>query len=378
MKLLTKTKYIQALVLSVLLFGVVAVVRAPHAFAASKTWTGGGSDRKWSTAGNWSPSGAPANGDDIIIGNDSNPADIEIDSSGVSVSSVTWTGGSDKLDATAHGITVTDAVNGTGASGVTYIFGNITLGGDVTWNNTSIGTSSPSSTYSLTLNSHTLTVQNTGSYIMSFDQPIAGSGTVVYDTSQGQGVQLYSPNTYSGQTVINGNDGILTVDLTPSQAFGSSSVTVKSGASLSISLPNGATTFNNAITLEASTNATDSSTWSYISVSCSGDCTSAQLALPNVTLQGNVRMLATGNVVINLAGIQANGYCVEYNDTLGASFQNGPAACDLGDGGATNVPGVPNTGAQPKDIVVLAVVTSILALVVAGYFANRKWHFLSK
>jgi hypothetical protein len=34
---------------------------------ATKTWTGGAGDKAWATAGNWSPSGAPASSDDVIF-----------------------------------------------------------------------------------------------------------------------------------------------------------------------------------------------------------------------------------------------------------------------------------------------------------------------
>ncbi|MCA9348033.1 hypothetical protein KC867_01335 [Candidatus Saccharibacteria bacterium] len=38
-----------------------------QAFAAVKTWTGGGGDTNFSTSGNWSPSGAPVDGDSIDL-----------------------------------------------------------------------------------------------------------------------------------------------------------------------------------------------------------------------------------------------------------------------------------------------------------------------
>src|SRR3979409_12837 len=46
--------------------GPIGLLRAAPAFAATKTWTGA-SSTAWSTSGNWSPSGAPASTDDVVI-----------------------------------------------------------------------------------------------------------------------------------------------------------------------------------------------------------------------------------------------------------------------------------------------------------------------
>ncbi|HZO57467.1 MAG TPA: hypothetical protein VFB63_32445, partial [Bryobacteraceae bacterium] len=50
-------------------FILVALIFAPasSAHAVTRTWTGNGSDNFWSTAANWSPSGAPQNGDDLVF-----------------------------------------------------------------------------------------------------------------------------------------------------------------------------------------------------------------------------------------------------------------------------------------------------------------------
>jgi autotransporter-associated beta strand protein len=46
-----------------------ALLLTSNASAATKTWAVGGVDTNWSTVLNWSPSGAPANGDDAVFGN---------------------------------------------------------------------------------------------------------------------------------------------------------------------------------------------------------------------------------------------------------------------------------------------------------------------
>src|SRR5262249_12352811 len=40
---------------------------APPVHAITRTWTGNGSDNLWSTPANWSPTGAPQNGDDLVF-----------------------------------------------------------------------------------------------------------------------------------------------------------------------------------------------------------------------------------------------------------------------------------------------------------------------
>ncbi len=60
--------FVLALMLSVSSLSMMVI---PHAFAATKTWTGTAGDHKFSTAGNWSPSGAPSNGDTLVFDNTS-------------------------------------------------------------------------------------------------------------------------------------------------------------------------------------------------------------------------------------------------------------------------------------------------------------------
>src|SRR2546429_9847929 len=40
---------------------------ATSAQATTRSWTGNGINNKWSTAGNWSPSGAPQDGDTLVF-----------------------------------------------------------------------------------------------------------------------------------------------------------------------------------------------------------------------------------------------------------------------------------------------------------------------
>ena len=40
-----------------------------NVFGVTKTWNNGGTGINWDTANNWSPSGVPAVGDDVVIPN---------------------------------------------------------------------------------------------------------------------------------------------------------------------------------------------------------------------------------------------------------------------------------------------------------------------
>lgn len=57
----------RSIVVSAFLFGLFTVFNSQEALAATKTWSYGGVNTNWSTAGNWTPSGAPVDGDDIVI-----------------------------------------------------------------------------------------------------------------------------------------------------------------------------------------------------------------------------------------------------------------------------------------------------------------------
>ena len=106
-----RTKFfLSALVLSLSSLGLFI---APHAFAAAKTWTGTAGDHKFNTAGNWSPSGAPSNGDTLDFPNDVTDLAPDNDIVGLSVAGITF--------------------SGAGTSGGFTITGNdLTLTGDIT------------------------------------------------------------------------------------------------------------------------------------------------------------------------------------------------------------------------------------------------------
>ncbi|HSW99111.1 MAG TPA: hypothetical protein VLF71_04685 [Candidatus Saccharimonadales bacterium] len=123
--------FLLALVLSLSSLGVFI---APHAFAATKTWTGTAGDHKFSTAGNWSPSGAPGNGDSLVFDNtsvtDFAPND---DQSSASYALITFQGtGSSSFTLAGNAFTLTGGVANTGTVGYT-INNNVTISGNQTF-----------------------------------------------------------------------------------------------------------------------------------------------------------------------------------------------------------------------------------------------------
>jgi hypothetical protein len=95
---------------------------APRAEAASRTWTGAAGDGQASTAGNWSPSGAPTNTDDIVLDSTS-PSNLTWDAAATNVVA-SWT------QATTYGGTATVATL-YAAQGT---FTNVTVTGNLTVN----------------------------------------------------------------------------------------------------------------------------------------------------------------------------------------------------------------------------------------------------
>ena len=103
----------------------------PYVAAAVKTWTGATSTA-WTDAGNWSPSGAPASGDDVVLN------DVTSDpilSSSVTVASVTINSGGVLTIASSGSVTVTGNV-AIGSGGTFALAGPLTIGGSFTNNGT--------------------------------------------------------------------------------------------------------------------------------------------------------------------------------------------------------------------------------------------------
>src|ERR1700735_3262258 len=87
---------------------------------ATKTWTGAKSNA-WSAPGNWTPTGVPAAGDDVVfgLGSGANTLNLNVDSN--SLNSFTIEGaGTNTLKVNSNALNV-------GAGGITLSTGNITI-----------------------------------------------------------------------------------------------------------------------------------------------------------------------------------------------------------------------------------------------------------
>jgi len=195
---------LSALVLSLSSLGLFI---APHAFAAAKTWTGTAGDHKFNTAGNWSPSGAPSNGDTLDFPNDVTDLAPDNDIVGLSVAGITF--------------------SGAGTSGGFTITGNdLTLTGDITDT-----TSDTFVTNTLSLNvalSGTPTFTVPAGHFIAVPGVLSGSGNL---TKAGNGtLELQSANTGTGTFMISA--GQVLADNAASLGNSSAGTTVSDGAGL--------------------------------------------------------------------------------------------------------------------------------------------------
>ncbi|MDD5693377.1 MAG: hypothetical protein PHU86_02815 [Patescibacteria group bacterium] len=166
------------------------------AFAAAKTWTGGGLTNNWSDADNWSPAGAPATGDTVTINTGSK--DVYIDSSAAA--------------------SVSGLVIDTGYSGTVYLQRNFAINGAFTVNAGTFdgGTSSVDVNGAFT-NGASGIVQTAGDWFQAstftdsgsftqtggtftFDAAFGGSGTVNITTNASGSTTFYN-FTYSLQAL---------------------------------------------------------------------------------------------------------------------------------------------------------------------------------
>lgn len=343
-----KKLFVLSLLLSAGIF-----LKGSSAFAATKTWNGA-TDNNFSTSTNWTPSGAPTTGDDLVFDNATavTHGSPDNDMVGLSVASITFTGtglGGVHDVNLANKLIVTSLIQQDSTSNnVDSINGKIQLGGDVTVKSVSFDDSTPSTTGTIDLNGHMLTFLDSAinTYIVSLNIPIIGTGSVVYNAPNSD-IQLHAANTYAGDTTYQAGN-LLTVGIPATNIFGTSSVAIFSGASLTISLSNAdnGTTISNPISIGAY----DSSLWTsgWNSLFFGGSPSSAiTVNVPNITLQGNTRIGVNDNITVNFAGMTANSHCIEYVllSKTTSFAQNGAPACVLADTTTKVVaPKTPNTG----------------------------------
>jgi hypothetical protein len=154
------------------LFAVGLCAATSPSLAATRTWDGGGGNALFSSATNWNPDGAPANGDDLVFSSTA-PATITNDLTGRTFGSISISRG---MTLGGNAFTITGGISSTPSvlGAAVTITPGVTLGASQTF--TSGGGSLSSLTFagSVIFGPHTLTL--TGSRPVTF-QGVTGSGT---------------------------------------------------------------------------------------------------------------------------------------------------------------------------------------------------------
>ncbi len=241
-------KYVYRLSGMLLSIATFFVLGAGHAAAAplTCTWTGAGSDSKFSTAANWSNcnSAAPLSGDSLIFdGSASNKAPAN-DIGGLTIANITFTNAAG-FTVSGVNITLTGGItdNSTGSTSSNTIALTLTLSGNQSITGTQVQPlvfgSLPSQLFSIS--SGTVTVGNVGG--ITVNSALSGTGGIVFSTS---GSSLMTPaSNFSGPITID-NGVILNADPTD---LGSGSITIVSGGTLALVSAQSNITINNPITM---------------------------------------------------------------------------------------------------------------------------------
>lgn len=352
------------------------------AFAATKTWTGAGGDANWSTSSNWSPSGAPTNGDTLVfnlssLGSQTSPNN-DIDN--ISITGMTFSGGTQGQLFTLR-FAQTTILNGTMTNSSNTrisLSGGFTLGSNVILTGGFSSGDLTGADNQIALAGHALTLSNYDGVTAITQTPITGTGTVNYTNLSV--LQMNSVNTYSGTTNLTNVTSMYNTTAapqSPSEMFGTSSIVVDASSRIQMEFSASAT-FNNAITL-AATSVSGNSFNAQLFFESSQVSAAHEITLPNVVLTGSGGMsLSPGQIAsVNLAGITQNGHCL-YVPTLSGyqeKFLNVGSFCnasgvDFGDQD-TDIPGVPNAGLQSRSNVAYLIAASVSAIALLAYVLKR-------
>lgn len=317
--------FLSALTLSM---SSLLLLAAPHAFAATRTWDGGGSDNNMTTAANWSGDVAPSAGDDLVfpsgvtdrtITNDFTAAtsfnSITFNGAAVADSNYTLTGNSITLVAgithsmTTSGVNITQTIDlnmildGNQTFATTGPIGALDIGGNIN------------------LGSNTLTF-NVGDVYSNIDGVISGTGGLTQTTS-GEGILiLRGDNTYSGVTTVNA--GQLAVGHENGLGTAAGGTTVADGASLYIFQASGDVTYDEPLTLAGTGIDGSSPTLSVGNSFGAGGTVSPPYSTSTfsgaVTLQSNVKV-SGGYRNGKITGAITGNYSISLLDSSTGTFQ---------------------------------------------------------
>lgn len=365
-------------------FALQLIINSGSAYAATKTWAGAGGNNNWSTSGNWSPSGAPVDGDSLVfnlssLGANGNPIN---DIVGLSVASMSFSGGTQNQlfsVSLAEDTTLTGNVTSTSPARVSFN-GGLILGSNVEFSGPFTFDDYTGGLNLITLGSNTLTISNYATGIVGIGVPISGSGTVNYEDLGS--IQINSVNTYSGTTTFT-NVGSVTNTTSdpqsPSEMFGTSNIVIDADSEIWLEF-SASETFSNQITLAATT--VNGNAFSpQLAFNSSQVSATHAITVPNVILTGagGMTLSPSGIASVNLAGMQSNGNCLYVPTVYEEEFLNvasfcGASGADFGDTNPS-IPGVPDAGSYESRTGILvaagAVITAIGLMFVAKHKLKR-------
>jgi len=227
--------FVSILVLSL---SSLSVLFVGQAFAAAKTWTGGGADNNMMTAGNWS-GGAPSAGDALIFPYGSGASGVPRKSpvnnfpGGTGFDSITFSGSQGASESTDYVISgnsmvLTNGITESTAGAFPFISANVTLGANQTVSAASSGGVELGG--AVAIGTHNIIFNDNGGSI-SLQGNLTGSGTI---TKNGAGsLSLDGDNSgYSG--AITENAGSMYTDSATALGDTTGGTTVNNGSNLSI------------------------------------------------------------------------------------------------------------------------------------------------
>lgn len=333
---------------SVASFSAVSTVSAEE--APTKTWVGTACESDnvclWSEAANWQGGVAPVNGDNVTINypqERSSYSTIDIPDLVINNLNVTGYHSSFGGSVLIAGVYDADPVTNLMVTGdisltapeaeplaglytaelLSFDDISITLESNSTFTNVYVEDET------LNLNNHSLTVKTSGinaeNRVYSFGCKITGDGTVNYDLPLTQILFLGNENDYSGVTNLISMDYAASLVDSNVRMFGSSDVNVGPLARILYKSKIDATIDNKITIYPPEVTGTFLSNqiefWGY------DDSHKVTYTVPNIVLLGDVRLGSNNFTIVDLAGITANGHCIQYDNGRLSSFINGPEAC---------------------------------------------------